>query len=236
MTIPAGTMARLVTLGLSAGQAAAVAEMLVEVERATRADVEGAAEARLAGQRAGNAERQRRFRAARNACNVTDRDITLRDVTDRDVTPPVPPEVSPKDNNQTPILPPSRIEGAQARGKRLPEDWLPSDASLQVASMLGLDASQTQTALAEFKNYWLSESGQRARKISWDRTFQNRLAEVAPRILRGFARAGPPANSKPSVQDVARRIDEQINGSFDDMFSDRDSDVRSRSPRLLSSG
>jgi hypothetical protein len=72
-----------------------------------------------------------------------------------------------------------------ARGSRLPEDWEPSDAvkddlrSKYPNVMLGF-------ILEEFKDYWLAIPGQRGRKADWDRTFRNRVREVAdlPRFQR----------------------------------------------------
>ena len=181
------------------------------------------------------AERQARYRARKKEAQTVTGDVTR----DASLSQPVPPEVSPKDNNQTPFLPPSRIEEPQARGKRLAEDWRPSDASWQVAAVAGLNRDQTETVITEFKNYWLSEAGQKARKVSWDRTFQNRVTEVAPKILRSAARDGPRAlplgrNGKPSVQDFARLLDERINGTHGDMFSEDRSEGAPRPARLLS--
>lgn len=88
----------------------ATAEMVGAVVKADQAAEMAKAEAKRASRRAGNAERQRRFRNASNA--VTPRDGALCGVTERDE---VSPEVSPKDNNQTPILTPSVESERRAR-------------------------------------------------------------------------------------------------------------------------
>jgi hypothetical protein len=67
----------------------------------------------------------------------------------------------------------------------LPEGWQPSakvkdDLRAKYPElMLGL-------ILEEFRDYWLAIPGQRGSKLDWDRTFRNRVREVAhiPRFQR----------------------------------------------------
>ena len=67
------------------------------------------------------------------------------------------------------------------RGSRLADDWSPSDAHRAEADKLRLTAEDLAKIFDEFRNYWLSESGQRARKVDWNLTFLNRLRDQAPR-------------------------------------------------------
>lgn len=71
------------------------------------------------------------------------------------------------------------------RGTRLAEDWVPStpvrkDLASQYPNLLLGDI------LTEFRDYWCAIPGQRGTKLSWDRTFRNRVREVAhlPRYQR----------------------------------------------------
>jgi uncharacterized protein YdaU (DUF1376 family) len=61
-----------------------------------------------------------------------------------------------------------------------------------------------------------------------NRRWEDTPAPVQPN--GGMAR-----NGRPSVQDFARHLDEQINGTFDDVFSERGGDLRSHPARLLPS-
>ena len=64
------------------------------------------------------------------------------------------------------------------RGTRLAEDWWPSrDVQAELAQKypnlnLGM-------ILEEFRDYWCAVPGSRGLKLSWDRTFRNRVREVA---------------------------------------------------------
>ena len=64
------------------------------------------------------------------------------------------------------------------RGTRLPEDWQPSDKmqSELVAQYPGVNFAMI---LDEFRDYWCAVPGQRGLKLSWERTFRNRVREVA---------------------------------------------------------
>ena len=70
-----------------------------------------------------------------------------------------------------------RVRGAD-RGTRLPEDWQLSDEDRAFAIDLGLDPD---LGLEEFRDYWTSVPGARARKLDWSRTFRNRCRELGRR-------------------------------------------------------
>ena len=163
-------------------------------------------EARRAKARDGNRQRQASFRDRRNANNaVTGRDAALSDVTGRDEPlPKAEPRarvlygeelVSIPPSETTSPLPPVGADGGK-RGRRITAEWRPSEARWNEALLLGLNAEQFERIVSEFVNYWLSETGARARKLDWDRTFQNRLRDQAPRYLRGRLALVEPAKKE----------------------------------------
>jgi hypothetical protein len=197
--IPAPVLVQLGTIGLSPDQLAAVAEMLRTVEEATITDLSGrievAEEEALRLARAKNADRQARFRERQAAnSNVTSDNLTLRNVTKRYATraPTRAPgllfeervEESPVDAKKR-QQPPRGRDDENSRARRLPKDWLPSEAHRSQAAALGLTPLEHEEIATEFQNYWWSEGGQKARKIDWERTYTNRLNEQAKRVLKG---------------------------------------------------
>ena len=67
------------------------------------------------------------------------------------------------------------------RGERLSEDWVLDDAGRQYAREYGFTEDEIDLHEIQFKNYWLSASGQNACKKDWPRTWQNRVIELARR-------------------------------------------------------
>lgn len=63
-------------------------------------------------------------------------------------------------------------KGGRSRGTRLPEGWLPSEATREWARR---EHPHVNLALAheKFTNHWLSKSGRDATKVDWDRTWRN---------------------------------------------------------------
>jgi uncharacterized protein YdaU (DUF1376 family) len=76
------------------------------------------------------------------------------------------------------------------KGARLADDWLPSKDDLSFAAERGFTVQETNDAAIEFRNYWLAEAGQRARKLNWSLTFRNRIIELAK---RRSSQAGKPS-------------------------------------------
>jgi hypothetical protein len=82
----------------------------------------------------------------------------------------VPSRTEPKED--PPLISP---EGkAQIRGKRLPEDWVPSEATLRRFRQDGIDPLGS---LERFRNHFLSAAGRTACKLDWERTFVNWVLE-----------------------------------------------------------
>ena len=61
-----------------------------------------------------------------------------------------------------------------SRGTRLPEDWQPdADTTIWAMTTFGWDKKKGLEVEEVFRDYWHSESGQRASKLDWDKTFKN---------------------------------------------------------------
>ena len=100
-------------------------------------------------------------------------------------TPHTPQETTPQfPQSTTPSAPSTAPKGAD-RGRRLPDDWRPSDALTAFAAGLGFVGHAFDQAVAEFRDYWRGVPGQRARKLDWDATFRNRLRETARSQKKG---------------------------------------------------
>ena len=98
--------------------------------------------------------------------------------------PPTPPHTIPSTSPLTlstsplipPISPPSQTP--RASGFRLPETWNPGREGAKFAVALGLNPQET---FAKFQDYWLSKAGKDARKVDWQRTWQNWCRSEASR-------------------------------------------------------
>ena len=208
--IPPAAMTILATIGLTQDQAGQVASVVKLVEDATREECGTVAQA----QRAANAARQARWREAHK---VTQHNVmeTLRDVTSVTPFPQVSP---PRDINSTPSSNPiPTMDGGRETkktGRRLSEDWRPSEAHRAEADRLRILPAEIDQIAEEFRNYWLSETGQKSRKLDWERTFLNRLRDQAPRYLklRNGSNYGQSRNGKGSLVDAGldliRKLDD----------------------------
>lgn len=67
-----------------------------------------------------------------------------------------------------------------SRGKRLPEDWNPSD-SLWSWGKEKLSETNLRFETAAFKDYWAAQSGQRGVKLDWDKTWKTWIREAKRR-------------------------------------------------------
>jgi hypothetical protein len=96
--------------------------------------------------------------------------------------------VTPNPSSQAESLPKPGTALAvpdKTRGTRLCDDWQPSE-SVKVDLRAKYPELKLGTVLEEFRDYWCAIPGQRGRKVDWDRTFRNRVREVAdlPRYQR----------------------------------------------------
>jgi uncharacterized protein YdaU (DUF1376 family) len=100
---------------------------------------------------------------------------------------------------------------SEKRGRRLPENWSPSDKDRAYAQNLGFAEQEIDDAAREFRNYWLDKSGKDACKITWSRTWQNRCHQLAERRERR-AHGQPPRGNGRDLAGVVRAVFELNQG------------------------
>jgi len=100
------------------------------------------------------------------------------------ITYPISSNLPPSTNVD---VPPSGAKVKAVRGTRLPEDWEPSERDRMVARGEGLTEEDIDRAAREFRNYWCARSRD-ATRISWPRTWENRVIEIGERLRRDRAR------------------------------------------------
>jgi hypothetical protein len=91
-------------------------------------------------------------------------------------------DASKSENVDTP-----KSKTTKSRGTRLPEDWHPSEADVEAARTEGLTDEEIQRGAVEFRNYWCARTRD-ATKLSWSRTWHNRVLEIADRKRRNGPR------------------------------------------------
>jgi hypothetical protein len=91
-----------------------------------------------------------------------------------------PPSLSPIPPITTP--PPSVDKALVKKGTRLPENWEPTEDSVQWArDECKLDNDQIKEITAEFRDYFCAAPGQRGVKLDWDRTWKNSVRRFLER-------------------------------------------------------
>ncbi len=109
---------------------------------------------------------------------------------------PLEPSIEPLVRTITPLSPPKG-----KNGRRLSEDWIPSDADREKAKAEGLTEPEIERAATEFRNYWCSRPGQGGVKLDWSRTWHNWVIRCADgRRGRGAGMASRPAQPGGSRQ------------------------------------
>lgn len=84
-----------------------------------------------------------------------------------------------------------------ARGTRLPEDWVLPKEWGEWALAEGFDEATIRAEAAKFRDYWISRAGAQARKRDWQATWRNWMRNAgAPR--RQFTTIDGVANETPS--------------------------------------
>ncbi|HEX2858865.1 MAG TPA: YdaU family protein [Alphaproteobacteria bacterium] len=79
----------------------------------------------------------------------------------------------------------------QTQGQRLPADWQPDERDIAYCQQCGLDVARTSE---DFRDYWLAESGQRARKLDWSLAWRRWCRTAAERQGGGQRRYRPAAD------------------------------------------
>jgi hypothetical protein len=82
------------------------------------------------------------------------------------------------------------------RGRRIPDDFAVTDEMRQWAVDNGFGHLDLDKITAEFRDYWAAESGARAVKLDWTKTWHNRVRAVAERSPR--PQLVPTTSEKPS--------------------------------------
>jgi hypothetical protein len=81
----------------------------------------------------------------------------------------------------------NKIKNSSARGTRLSDSWLPSSELIEWARAERSDIDAVKEA-DTFRDYWLSQPGQKGVKTDWDRTFKNWIRNARG---RGGSKSGP---------------------------------------------
>lgn len=106
-----------------------------------------------------------------------------------------PPPSAPPSPPQEPPQPPEQ-PAAKPRAKRsdngsyIPDDWEPSEYDRQYARARGLTDLEIAHTAEEFRLFWTSASGQRARKRNWSAAWQKRILELPNFGLVSAGRSG----------------------------------------------
>lgn len=101
---------------------------------------------------------------------------------------------------------------AQKRGTRLPEDWIPSEADRRSAIGDGLPSHEIDRTAATFRDYWISQPGQKGVKLNWPATWRNWCRREVER-RQPKARDGPQRTAPEPTQ--SQRIYDRLMGRDD---------------------
>lgn len=99
--------------------------------------------------------------------------------------------------------PPLILEESTKRGRRLPEDWEPSDKQIAWAKARRPDVDFALQATL-FRNYWCSKSGADATKRNWNATFENWILQAKG----AYPKAGAYVSQQASAPKPQKRIRE----------------------------
>ena len=168
----------------------------VEQVRALVRAAEAEDEARRAAQRDGNAERQRRARAAR-----------LSRVTERDACD-TPKKNGPPDplRKTTPLETQTHTAGATSR---MAPDWRPGAEGTAYAAEQGLSPAEIEAEAVAFRDHWLRIGEPQADwGAAWRGWVRNGLGRRKPAVAS--ARAAPVSAAEPKVDLPIGRISERL--------------------------
>ena len=71
-------------------------------------------------------------------------------------------------------------KSSRVRGSRISEEWTPRDETVTaIASEVGWSELEVRSKIVEFIDFWISMPGAKATKTDWDRTFKNRIRQIA---------------------------------------------------------
>jgi hypothetical protein len=152
--------------------AGATAEMIVSV---VEADYQAEQE-KQAVKRARDAERKRNQRPS-DSVGQTGKTRNPQDSAD------TTPEIPPKKKSNPPVSPDTlRVSTPKQRGSRLDPDYQPSENLFNKArENFGLSTEVLKFETEGFRDHFLAQSGPRAVKLDWDRTWMNWMREAKRR-------------------------------------------------------
>lgn len=188
--IPQSVLMRLATLGLDIERAEAVAQMLSDVENATRTEAEAVVEKSRTKAR----ERVQRWRE-KQAGNVTERNTTQRNATQR--------LTRAEDNLSTVELTgkvkrPEPAVRTKSTATRIPDDFAPD---IEWAVARGLSRQTAQFQAEKFRSYWLG--AKQGSKADWPATWRT---WVLTHIERSGTDAPVQASSESSDEQWVKRL------------------------------
>jgi hypothetical protein len=64
------------------------------------------------------------------------------------------------------------------KGSRIPSNFYPSEKMIAYAREK-IPNVDLESRILEFRNYWESKTGREATKLDWNKTFQNRIIQIA---------------------------------------------------------
>lgn len=157
----------------------------------------------------GAKERQRRYRERlKSKSDVLQRDsdhnVTQENVT-RDVTlPSRDGAVTAQETETDTEIKEEPTGSSKKRGSRLPDDFVPER---DAATEAGLSQAEADREALKFRDYWISQPGQRGVKVDWPATWRNWCRTAAER--RPHQRSTSPPKPK-TVGDMFREDARQM--------------------------
>ncbi len=95
---------------------------------------------------------------------------------------------------------------SKKRGSRLPDDFHPDQSCNDLCRDLGFSKASAQNEYSKFKDYWISQPGQKGVKTDWQATFRNWLRKAAEGKPHGST-ASFGKNSRTNIDDAWDRLD-----------------------------
>lgn len=112
--------------------------------------------------------KQTRLRVQKHRNKSTDEE------SNEDVTPPSSTSTSTSKKKEETNVSSKKMKN----GCRIPDDYFPKPETIEWALKL-IPGLNIELRVKEFKNYWSAKSGKDATKIDWDKTFENRIIQIA---------------------------------------------------------
>lgn len=149
-------------------------------------------------------ERQRRYRERRKASsNVLERDDDVGEASQtvaRDVTVTSRDgEVTLQETDTDTYQKEEPTGSSKKRGARLPDDF---DPDFEEARKAGLSQAEAEREALKFRDYWISQPGQRGVKLDWPATWRNWCRHAVER------RAPPRSTAPPRKPNAFDALDE----------------------------